>query len=70
MQVALMEADLAEYQREKRDQYIVRFPNGLRNRVREEAEKNHRSINAEIIFHLERAMFDPMEMKKGGEVSA
>ncbi|WP_168318497.1 Arc family DNA-binding protein [Rhizobium leguminosarum] len=52
------------------EKYVVRFPDGLRDRLREVAQENRRSMNAEIIFHLERALFDPLEMKKGGEVSA
>lgn len=37
----------------KLDQYIVRFPDGMRDRIREEAENNNRSMNAEIIARLE-----------------
>lgn len=51
--------------RQEREQYIVRFPEGMRDRIREEADRNCRSMNAEIIFHLQRALFDPLEMKKG-----
>ncbi|MFK0331103.1 Arc family DNA-binding protein [Rhizobium sp. NPDC090275] len=49
----------------QQDQYMLRLPDGLRGRIKEEAQLNHRSMNAEIVFHLERAMFDPLEMKKG-----
>lgn len=56
--------------RQLQDRYIVRLPDGMRNRIREEAERNERSMNAEIVFHLKRAMFDPLEMQKGSEVSA
>ncbi len=35
------------------DQYMVRFPPGLRNRIKEEAEKSGRSMNSEIIARLE-----------------
>lgn len=48
----------------RKDQYIVRFPEGLRERIKEEAERNCRSINAEIIFHLQNAMFDSFGMQK------
>lgn len=37
------------------DQYIVRFPEGLRDTIKEIAARNRRSMNAEIIYHLERA---------------
>ena len=37
------------------DQYMVRFPEGMRDKVKEEAARNHRSMNAEIVFQLSRA---------------
>ena len=37
----------------KLDQYIVRFPDGMRDRLKDEAAKNKRSLNAEIIARLE-----------------
>ena len=52
------------------DQYTLRLPRGLRDRIKEEATRNRRSMNAEIIFHLEKAVYDPLEMKKGTEVTA
>ena len=53
------------YLRREREQYIVRLPDGMRDRIKEEAERNHRSMNAEIVFHLEKAFFDKLEMQKG-----
>ncbi len=53
-----------EYPSYQQDQYMVRFPDGLRSRIKEEAERNCRSMNAEIVFHLQKAMFDPLETKK------
>ena len=38
------------------DKYIVRFPEGMRDRITELAKSNGRSINAEIITRLEWAM--------------
>ncbi|MBB5259244.1 Arc family DNA-binding protein [Rhizobium leguminosarum] len=46
------------------EKLMVRFSEGLKARIKEEAERNHRSMNSEIVTHLERAMFDPLEMKK------
>jgi len=46
------------------NKYIVRFPEGLRDRIKEEAERNCRSMNAEIIFHLQKAIPNPPETKK------
>ena len=40
------------------EKYIVRFPDGMRNRVTEAAKANNRSINAEIIARLERSFAD------------
>lgn len=34
------------------DQFVLRFPPGLRDQIREIAEKNGRSMNAEIIARL------------------
>ena len=42
----------------------VRMPPAIRARVVELAKENHRSINAEIVFRLERAIFDKFEMQK------
>ena len=41
----------------KLDQYIVRFPDGVRDRLKDAAAENNRSLNAEIIARLE-ASFD------------
>lgn len=40
----------------KLDQYIVRFPDGMRDRLKDEAAKNGRSLNAEIIHRLEGSL--------------
>lgn len=37
------------------DQFSLRFPDGMRELIRKMASKNGRSMNAEIIFQLERA---------------
>lgn len=36
------------------DQYTVRFPDGLRDRIKAAAEANNRSMNAEIVAALEK----------------
>ena len=41
------------------DQYMVRFPEGLRERIKEAAEANGRSMNSEIVSALEDAYPDP-----------
>lgn len=35
------------------DQYMVRFPAGLRDRIKEAADANGRSMNSEIVARLE-----------------
>ncbi|GLK78044.1 hypothetical protein GCM10008171_32980 [Methylopila jiangsuensis] len=37
----------------KLDQYIVRFPHGMRDRLKSLAAENKRSLNAEIVARLE-----------------
>lgn len=50
------------------DKYIVRFPEGMRDRIAEAAKANNRSMNAEIVARLEstfaqqRDLFSPVEM--------
>lgn len=46
------------------DQFPLRFPPGLRDRIREAASENLRSMNAEIIVQLERAYKHELETKK------
>lgn len=36
------------------DQFAMRLPDGLRDRIKQAATRNHRSMNSEIVFHLER----------------
>ena len=33
-------------------QFVVRMPPGLRDALKQQAVKNQRSLNAEIVFHL------------------
>lgn len=39
----------------QQERYIVRMPDGMRDRIKEEAERNRRSMNSEIIYQLNRA---------------
>lgn len=47
------------------DRIIIRVPDGYRDRLREVAKANRRSMNSEIIRIIEKEIFDPLEMKKG-----
>lgn len=38
------------------DRYMLRLPDGWRDKVKEEAAKAHRSMNAEIIAAIQTAM--------------
>lgn len=38
------------------DQFVLRFPAGMRDKIREVAERNGRSMNAEIIARLAETM--------------
>lgn len=38
------------------EKYIVRFPEGMRDRLRQQAKANRRSMNSEIVHHLDRAL--------------
>src|SRR5690606_18288108 len=49
---------------QKLDQYIVRLPDGMRDRLKAAAAANNRSMNAEIVSRLERYP------SLGGEVDA
>ncbi|AWC21406.1 Mnt [Aminobacter sp. MSH1] len=42
----------------KLDQYIVRFPDGMRDRLKSAAEANNRSLNAEIVARLDTSLAD------------
>lgn len=44
--------DVAE-NRTNSDQYLLRFPAGMRDRLKDAAEQNNRSMNAEILARLE-----------------
>lgn len=42
-----------EYPSAKQDQFVLRFPDGLRDRIKSEASRNGRSLNAELVFRLD-----------------
>jgi len=45
------------------EQYVVRFPNGMRHLIKERAVKNRRTMNAEIIYCIEQQL--EVEKEKG-----
>ena len=50
------------------DKYIVRMPEGMRDRIREKAAENRRSMNAEIVHYLDRAL--AVQNEKGSAEAA
>lgn len=46
---------MSERKPQSEDKYVVRFPDGMRDRIRSAAEANNRSMNAEIIARLEKS---------------
>jgi len=38
------------------DKFVLRLPDGMRDRLKAEAEKNKRSLNAEIVARLEASL--------------
>jgi plasmid stability protein len=40
------------------DKYVLRLPDGMRDRLKAEAARNGRSMNAEIVQRLERTLDD------------
>lgn len=45
------------------DKFVVRLPDGMRERIAEAGRKNHRSMNSEIISRLEASLRDSDEFK-------
>ncbi|MDR7146179.1 Arc family DNA-binding protein [Rhizobium sp. BE258] len=53
------------------DQFVVRLPEGLRDQVKQSADRNLRSMNSEIIYHLQQAVQnDNRHYNEKGSVSA
>ncbi|NRP19895.1 hypothetical protein LPJGGPFB_03153 [Ensifer adhaerens] len=46
-------ADRSSYPSEQADKYLLRLPDGMRERLKDSARENNRSMNAEIVARLE-----------------
>lgn len=44
------------------DKFVVRLPDGLRERIADQAEGNRRSMNSEIVYRLERSTTLELEL--------
>ena len=58
-----------QYPSEKLDQYMLRFPDGMRDQLKFEAAKNGRSLNAEIILRLEDSLIGRRESSSIDEIA-
>lgn len=57
-------SDRELYPSEKQDRFIVRLPDGLRDRIRAAAEANNRSMNAEVVATLEQQYPSPAALEE------
>lgn len=51
------------------DQFMVRFPDGIRDRLQDEAKAHNRSMNAEIVWRIERS-FEAGVASLDGQIAA
>lgn len=49
----------AVYSSRTADKFVVRLPDGMRERINEVAKENHRSMNSEIIARLKKSLDTP-----------
>ena len=50
-----------------KEQFILRFPSGMRNQLKHLAAANRRSMNAELLLLIERGLrFNDHELATGG----
>ena len=50
------------------DQFVVRFPDGMRDRIAEAAKANNRSMNAEIVSRLEQTFGQQFVLRTSEEI--
>lgn len=53
-----MKNALQNYTSRTADKFVVRLPEGMRDRIAEVAKQHHRSMNSEIIARLEHSLLD------------
>lgn len=61
--------DKEKYPSELAERFQVRLPEGMRDRIREAAERNNRSMNAEIVARLELSLDLQGESQVGSELA-
>lgn len=51
------------------DKFPLRLPDGMRDVIRQEAARNNRSMNAEIVYQLHHS-YEKFEMQKADAVAS
>ena len=51
------------------DKFVVRLPDGMREKIASIAKTNHRSMNSEIVLHLERLVDDSTPVVTSGPMA-
>lgn len=51
------------------DKFALRLPNGMRDFIKREADRNNRSMNAEIVYRL-NSIYTTNEMQKADAVAS
>lgn len=46
------------------EKFVVRLPDGMRDQISDIAERNHRSMNSEIIARLEQSMLNGAQIQE------
>lgn len=59
----------AIYSSRTADKFVVRLPDGLREKIAVIAATNHRSMNSEIVMRLETTIGEPTESKSDNPVT-
>lgn len=47
-----------------KEKFVLRLPEGMREKIREQAARECRTMNAEVIYQLRRAYDDTAKTKK------
>ena len=53
-----MKTATQQYTSRTADKFVVRLPQGMRDRIADVAKQHHRSMNSEIIARLEHSLLD------------
>ena len=51
------------------DKFVLRMPDGMRERIAGIAQQNHRSMNSEIVLHLENLIDDCTPVPNSGPLA-